>query len=185
MRLVLDNSGEMILPLEQIEHVVADEIDHRPRPEWLPSVQIDVRFDRRRASAPATPYGSMILRAARDHDLNPKLVAAVVQAESAFETSAVSSRGAIGLMQVMPATGLRFGVDPARLRDPKSNLSVGTQYLRWLADHFDDDLPRILAGYNAGEGVVERYEGVPPYRETHDYILKVYELLAGDDDAGH
>lgn len=180
MRLVLDNSGELILPLDQVEHVVADEIDHRPRPAWLPSLQVDVRFDRHRSSAPATPYGSLILSAARSHGLNPELVAAVVEAESAFRPSAVSRRGAIGLMQVMPATGLRFGVQPARLRDPEVNLSAGTRYLRWLADHFDDDLPRILAGYNAGEGVVERYQGVPPYRETHDYILKVYRLLSGE-----
>jgi hypothetical protein len=182
MVLALDNGGQMILPIDQVEHVVEDELDRRLRPTWLPRLDVVVRFDGQ-SEPPATPYGTMILAAAREHGLNPHLVTAVVQAESDFHPGAVSSRGAVGLMQVMPATARRFGVAADRLDDPTTNLFVGTRYLRWLADRFADDLPMILAGYNAGEGVVERFDGVPPYRETHDYILRVYRLLGRRDHA--
>lgn len=183
MVLTLDNGGRMTLPLDEVEHVVEDEIDHRARPAWLPRLDVTVRFAGQ-AQPPATPYGSMILAAAREHDLNPELVTAVVRAESGFRPGAVSRRGAVGLMQVMPATARRFGVSAGRLTEPRPNLRAGTRYLRWLADRFSDDLPKILAGYNAGEGIVERFDGVPPYRETHDYILRVYRLLGNRADHG-
>ncbi len=80
-------------------------------------------------------------------------------------------------MQLMPATGSRFGVSPRELFDPEKNVDAGARYLAWLADRFDDDLPRVLAGYNAGEGTVDRFGGVPPYRETRDYVRRISEGL--------
>jgi len=183
MTLSLDNGGELKLPLERVEHVVKDEVDHRPRPDWLPRLEVSLRFGAAR-TAPPTPYASLIEATAQEYDLNPDLMAAMMRTESDFRAEAVSSVGAIGLMQVMPATGLRFGVAVERLDEPRSNLVAAARYLRWLTDRFDDDLPCVLAAYNAGEGVVERFGGVPPYRETHDYIRRVYRVLGRWADGG-
>lgn len=113
----------------------------------------------------------MIERHAQAQGLDPELVDAVIRTESAYRADAVSSKGAVGLMQVMPTTGMRFGVSD--LRNPDSNLRVGTMYLRHLLDRFDS-LPLALAAYNAGEGAITRFGNrIPPYRETEDYVRKV------------
>ena len=115
---------------------------------------------------------SLIAEASRDSRLEPALVHAVVRAESAYRADAVSPKGAIGLMQLMPATAERYGVsDP---RDPAQNLRGGTRYLRDLLAMFDNDLKLALAAYNAGENAVIRYGNqVPPYDETREYVRKV------------
>jgi soluble lytic murein transglycosylase-like protein len=77
-------------------------------------------------------------------------------------------------MQLMPATAERFGVYPDELYDPARNLEAGAKYLRWLADRFDNDLPKVLAAFNSGEGTVDRFRGVPPYRETREYLRRIY-----------
>lgn len=110
---------------------------------------------------------------ARTQRLDPRLVESVIQVESAYDARAVSHRGAIGLMQLMPATAAELGVDPW---DPFDNLRGGITYLRVLLDRFGGDLELALAGYNAGPGAVERYRGLPPYRETTDYVSKVLGL---------
>lgn len=182
MRLVLDNGGALVLPLIRVERVVADEID-RSSPaagdplDWLPAVDIMVSFPDG-ARAPDIPYGDIIFESARRHDLNPALVAAVVRAESAFDPRAVSIKGARGLMQLMPATAQRFGLHEREVLVPERNVDAGTRYLRWLADRFEERVPLMLASYNAGEGTVERYAGVPPYRETRDYLRRIYTDLA-------
>jgi soluble lytic murein transglycosylase-like protein len=119
----------------------------------------------------------MIHAAAERHGVNAGLVAALVRAESAFDPYAVSHKGARGLMQLMPATAKRFGVREHQIFEPDRNLEAGTRYLRWLLDRFDGDVVRALAAYNAGEGTVERYGGVPPFRETRDYIRRIYASL--------
>jgi len=117
-----------------------------------------------------------ILDAAALHQLSPALVKAVIKVESAFDQWAVSSKGAQGLMQLMPFTARRFGVsDPF---DARQNIFAGTRYLRILLDLFGGDLDLALAGYNAGENAVRRNGGIPPYRETRDYIHRVRSLLA-------
>jgi soluble lytic murein transglycosylase-like protein len=125
-------------------------------------------------------YGSVIERAAVRHDLPPLLVAAVTRVESDFNPYEISHKGARGLMQVMPETGRRFGVAPDHLFDPERNVAAGTAYLSWLLDRYDGNLDLALAGYNAGEGAVDKYRGIPPYRETQQYVRKVrsafYEL---------
>lgn len=135
-------------------------------------------------SVPDTPYGAAIYRAARRTELSPQLIAAVVEVESAFNAKARSRKGACGLMQLRPSTALRFGVTRRQLFHVEHNLTAGAKYLRWLADRFDGDLPLVLAAYNAGEGAVSRFGGVPPYSETQNYVRKIYRALGLDLPAG-
>jgi soluble lytic murein transglycosylase-like protein len=108
---------------------------------------------------------------ARARDLDPRLVEALIRVESAFDSRAVSNKGAMGLMQLMPGTALELGVENAF--DVEENLRGGTAYLRSLLDRFSGDLTLALAGYNAGPAAVEKYQGVPPYRETTEYVRRV------------
>lgn len=105
------------------------------------------------------------------YGLDPRLVMAVVAAESNFDTRAHSAKDARGLMQLLPATARRFGV--ADEWHPVQNLLGGMAYLRWLLDRYEGDVPLALAGYNAGEEAVDRYSGVPPYRETRGYVKRI------------
>lgn len=116
-------------------------------------------------------YGKDILRATLDTDVSPALVLAVIGIESAGKPDAVSQAGAVGLMQLIPATAERFGVTDST--DPVQNIKGGVAYLDWLMDRFDNDPVLVLAAYNAGEGAVEANKGVPPYAETRDYVPKV------------
>lgn len=116
-------------------------------------------------------YGKDILRATLDTNVSPALVLAVIGIESAGQHDAVSHAGAVGLMQLIPATAERFGVKDAT--DPVQNIKGGVAYLDWLMDRFDNDPVLVLAAYNAGEGAVEANKGVPPYAETRDYVPKV------------
>ena len=126
---------------------------------------------------PTAPYGDLIHSAARRYQVNPELVRAVIRCESAFNPWATSPRGAAGLMQLMPATAERFGITSDDRWDPARNLDAGVAYLRWLVDHFDRELPLVLAAFNSGEGAVQRYNGIPPYRETREYVRRVYSEL--------
>jgi Transglycosylase SLT domain len=113
--------------------------------------------------------------AARLHQVSPDLVRAVIAAESEFDQWAVSSKGAQGLMQLMPSTARRFGVGDAF--DARQNIFAGTHYLRLLLDLFQGDVALALAAYNAGETTVRRYGGIPPYSETRGYVRKIQALL--------
>ena len=120
--------------------------------------------------------------AARAHDLDPLLLHAIARVESRHDTTAVSPAGALGVMQLMPATASRFGMSPAQaLRDAPANVAVGAAYLKTLQRRFGNDLVLVLAAYNAGEGAVERHgRRVPPYAETRGYVRDVlaeYALL--------
>ena len=119
----------------------------------------------------AAAQGVHILRETVGTDVSPALVLAVIAIESAGRTDAVSSAGAQGLMQLMPATAARFGVSDSM--DAAQNIKGGVAYLGWLLDRFGNDPVLVLAGYNAGEGSVQRYHGVPPFAETMDYVPKV------------
>jgi soluble lytic murein transglycosylase-like protein len=178
MRLELARGGVLTLPLDIIERVVDDEIPLEPEPVPEPPAEATFHFAfHPEAAVPATPFGDLIFQTAQRFDLNPTLVAAVIRAESAFDPRAVSIKGARGLMQLMPATAQRFGVQHDELFDPARNLEAGMRYLEWLLRRFDGDLPRALAAYNAGEGAVDRYDGVPPYRETRRYLKRIYTHL--------
>lgn len=114
-------------------------------------------------------------RHADAHAVSPALVRAVIQAESAWNTRAVSSKGALGLMQLMPSTATEYGVvDPF---DPKQNIPAGVKYLKRLLDRYDGNAELALAAYNAGPGAVEKYgRTVPPYRETRAYVKKIVSV---------
>jgi len=123
-----------------------------------------------------TAYAEEIRAAARQHGVDEALVRAVMHAESAFNPNALSHKGAQGLMQLIPATAQRFGVqDPF---DPAQNIRGGVQYLRWLLDRYNNDTTLAAAGYNAGEGNVDRHGGVPPFQETQLYVSRVATLHA-------
>lgn len=116
-----------------------------------------------------------ILRIAAKHKLDPHLLHAVISAESAFNPKAVSHAGAMGLMQLMPGTAKRFGVQNPF--DPVSNINGGARYLRWLLTKFKNDVSLALAGYNAGEGAVIKYgHKIPPYKETQTYVGRVLKF---------
>lgn len=119
----------------------------------------------------ADAYGKDILRATLDTNVSPALVLAVIGIESAGQSDAVSHAGAVGLMQLIPATAERFGVSDST--DPIQNIKGGVAYLDWLLEEFDNDPVLVLAAYNAGEGAVRNNGGVPPYAETRDYVPKV------------
>lgn len=113
----------------------------------------------------------IIFRAGEKAGVDPRFIHAVIQQESKYDPKAVSHVGAQGLMQMMPATAKRFGLkDPF---DATANVEAGTKYLQWLLKRFDGDVSLALAGYNAGEGSVDKYKGVPPYGETQDYVKKI------------
>ncbi len=116
-------------------------------------------------------YQDEIRAAARTHGVDEAIVRAIIHAESAFNPNALSRVGAQGLMQLMPATASRFGVSNAF--DATQNISGGVRYLAWLLKRFNGDLTLAAAGYNAGEGAVDKYGGVPPYRETQRYVQRV------------
>jgi soluble lytic murein transglycosylase-like protein len=127
-------------------------------------------------------YGDVIRDAATRHGLSEKLVAAVIRAESGFNPSAISVKGAQGLMQLMPETASMLGVRNAF--DPRQNIEGGVRHLRMLVDRYQNNLPLALAAYNAGERAVDRYGGIPPYPETRDYVEKILRLIDGGNGRG-
>ncbi len=127
-----------------------------------------------RRARPLGP-GPEMARAAQAAALSPELVSAVAWRESNYRTDRTSRAGAVGEMQLMPATARALGVDPA---DAAQNLSGGAGYLRAMMRRYDGDLMRALAAYNAGPGAVDRYGGVPPYKETQAYVAAIMDRLS-------
>jgi hypothetical protein len=149
-----------------------DLLDPQPRQFELFRSVHDRRHSQRLLAT--LPYGSLIVDAAERYRLDGLLLAAVVEAESGWNPRAVSPRGALGLMQLMPATAAHYGAtEPA---DPRANVRAGARYLRDLLRRFDDDLELALAAYNAGPANVARYGGVPPFRETTRYVDRVLRI---------
>lgn len=134
----------------------------------------------RRAAERAADYDLLIAELGRSHGVPPALVKAVIAAESRFDARAVSSKGAQGLMQLMPATADMLGVDDPF--EPRDNVGAGVRYLRQLLDRFGDPVWAVAA-YNAGPEAVDRYGGIPPYSETQEYVRRVmayYRKYHGD-----
>lgn len=134
---------------------------------WRDGFQVLPRLD-------VHTYDDEINYYARQYGVDPTLVRAVMHAESAFNPNAVSSAGAGGLMQLMPQTAARFGV--ADRFNPQQNIAGGVAYLAFLLDLFHGDQRLAVAAYNAGEGAVQKYDGVPPYDETQNYVTRVLSL---------
>lgn len=189
VRLTMAYGGRMTMPIGRIERVIDDEVV--PPPPAPPAAEaavaataaavglppaIELRFNEAQPMPPG-PYGETIYKLAREHQVNPQIVAALIRQESSFNRRAVSHKGARGLMQLMPATAIRFGVTKDKLFDPEHNLQAGIRYLSWLVDQFPNDLARVLAAYNAGENAVIRYGGIPPYKETRNYVKRIFTNL--------
>ena len=121
-------------------------------------------------------YHPIIEKVSKKYAVSPDLIKAVINVESAFRADAVSPKGAQGLMQLMPATAKRFNVRDAF--NPEQNIFGGTRYLKFLLKRYKGDLDLTLAAYNAGEGAVDKYKGIPPYNETLNYVRKVKASLA-------
>jgi hypothetical protein len=127
--------------------------------------------------APMIPeaFRDLVTSTAARHGVDARVVSAVIEVESAYRSRAVSPKGARGLMQVMPATGRQYGA--LDLFDPKVNVEAGVQHLKKLLSRYD--LPLALAAYNAGEAAVNRFGGIPPFRETQNYVTRILRILSG------
>lgn len=143
-------------------------IDIPPKQTSAPLVLLDER------SEPSPEIEKLIREISESHGVDPDLVRAVVKAESNFNPRAVSQKGALGLMQLIPETAKRFGV--TNVWDPKQNIEGGVKFLKFLMGMFPENLPHILAAYNAGENAVVKHRGIPPYRETQEYVRKITRL---------
>ena len=160
-------------PVNVVTSSVLPIVTPRSREQFLKPVaqQLTLETVKEQFFKTSIPYGSIIYREARRNNLPPELVAAIVESESDFRPRLISNKNAQGLMQIMPSTGRLLGADD--LFDPEVNIAAGTKYLRYLINRFDD--PRIaLAAYNAGEGNVAKFGGVPPFEETQNYIQRVH-----------
>jgi soluble lytic murein transglycosylase-like protein len=134
------------------------------------------------AIPPREAYEGMIREAAETYDLDPVLIRSVIETESAFDPSAVSRAGAVGLMQLMPAVAANLGVQ--NLLDPRENIMGGAQLLRELIDRYDGNMPLVLASYNAGVTAVARFGRIPPFPETQAYVKKVTRLIQKSRETG-
>lgn len=139
------------------------------------SKQASRAVKRKDPKAVKLPYHNLIVEAAVMHRLDPDLIKAIIMAESRYNPKAVSSRGAMGLMQLMPKTAEAYAVVDGF--DPKQNIYAGVRYFRKLMDRFKGDVKLALAAYNAGMGQVDKYKGIPPFKVTRDYIKKVKRYL--------
>ncbi len=171
----LADGGTMIVPAIRIDRVIADEVASLP--DTVPSVDCPSAW----SNEPLpdwVPFRGSIENAAKTADLNPWLLAALVQAESAFDQNAVSRAGAKGLTQLMPSAASDHQVRD--VFDPTENLRGGASHLRLMLDRFES-LPLALAAYNAGAAAVDRYDGIPPYRETQDYVRRILRRFCPAD----
>jgi len=167
--LALRNGGEIVCESLIIARIGPDEVPY-PEPEPV-AVEQPVLVVQ---EAVAVPYGDIINKFAAEQDVPVKLVRAVIEVESAYKSRARSPKGAMGLMQLMPATARRYAVaDPY---DPASNIEAGIKHLKSLLQRLPVAL--ALAAYNAGEAAVQRFNGIPPYPETRDYVSRIMRLAA-------
>jgi len=178
-RLTLEDGGELGVPMSSIIAIerAIDAEDPQPTENPIRGVEAAAIVDDLRANEmwrrAAGRYADAIAAAADRNVLDRALLAAVAKVESNFNPYAVSPRGACGILQLMPQTAKRFGV--TNVFDAAQNIDGGARYLRWLLDHFDGRVDLALAGYNAGEGAVDRHHGVPPFVETEWYVIKVLD----------
>jgi soluble lytic murein transglycosylase-like protein len=175
--LSLRGGGEIVSDPSLIVRMAADEVPY-PEPEVESAASrseppFDNAFDAGVHLLSDPRYDPIIQRAADEQGIDAKLVRAVIQVESGYQPRARSRKGAIGLMQLMPETARRYGV--RNPYDPLSNIEAGIRHLKALLGHFP--LALALAAYNAGEAAVERFQGVPPYPETRDYVARVLKLI--------
>ena len=173
--LTLRDGGEIVCERALVTRITPDEVPY-PEPVAPPAV-VSAPSLLPRELAPVQ-YRDLIDRTSSRHGVDPQLVTALIQVESGFSPRARSRRGAMGLMQLMPETARRYAV--RRPYDPVANVDAGVRHLRSLLDRFPLDL--ALAAYNAGEAAVDRFQGIPPYPETRDYVSRILQLVGGSAD---
>ncbi|MCY4187241.1 MAG: lytic transglycosylase domain-containing protein [Bryobacterales bacterium] len=172
VRLLMPNGGWIAVPQAEVDRIEAD-----PAPQ--PPAERPAAVDRAAPGGPE-PLAAAVERLAAAAGLPAELVRAVIWAESGFQQEAVSAKGAVGLMQLMPGTAAELGVDP---RDAAQNLQGGTAYLRQMLERFEghqDQLVKALAAYNAGPGQVAKHDGMPPFPETAAYVRRVLRRYLAD-----
>jgi soluble lytic murein transglycosylase-like protein len=171
--LSLRGGGEMTVDPSIITHITPDEVPY-PEPEATSAKWDAAAGDGNgRARPDVAAYAGIIDRVSKEQGVDAKLVRAVIQVESAYQQSARSRKGAMGLMQLMPETARQYAVaDPY---DPASNIEAGIKHLKALLDRWPREL--ALAAYNAGEAAVERFRGIPPYPETRAYVDRILQLV--------
>jgi hypothetical protein len=178
----LRDGGEVTFPASIIERVDPDEVPYPEPPvpgvSLVPEVPTASSFGVQAVLVPdevlsARPFAALIASVAAAHEVDARLVHAVIEQESNYQARARSKKGARGLMQLMPATARQYGVSNSY--DPKSNIEAGVRHLKALMSRLD--LPVALAAYNAGEGTIQRYGGLPPYPETQAYVRNILRRL--------
>jgi hypothetical protein len=167
--LQLRAGGDIHCDRSVIVNVEPDEVEYPDETPEAPS------SERASPDPPVIPdrYRELVTTTAVRHGIDPRVVNAVIRVESGYQSRAISPKGARGLMQLMPATGRRYGA--LDLFDPKTNIEAGVQHLKKLLSRYD--LPLALAAYNAGEAAVDRFGGIPPFRETQDYVSRILRLI--------
>lgn len=166
--LTLRNGGEVTCDRTIVSRILPDEVPY-PEPSTDAGAAADGRQD---FPVESTPYGEIIAALSEAHGVDPMLVKALIQVESNYKARARSPKGAMGLMQLMPSTAREYKVrNPF---DPRANIDAGVKHLKSLIDRFGVEL--ALAAYNAGEGAVRKFNGVPPYRETRNYVSRILSL---------
>jgi soluble lytic murein transglycosylase-like protein len=167
----LRGGGEMSFDRALVTQIAPDEVPYSA--DVTAETKQPDRVATSRGIVAASSFDPIIESAATRHAVDARIVKAVIQVESAFQPRARSSKGAMGLMQLMPKTARQY--EAHNPYDPVSNIEAGTKYLKRLLDEFE--LPLALAAYNAGEGAVRRFGGIPPYAETQAYVTKILGLL--------
>jgi hypothetical protein len=174
--LLLRSGGEVTCDKSLIDKIVPDEVPHEepatPQPVAVGTSGLVSAVDP--SLLERTPYGAIIATVSEAHGVDPMLVRALIQVESNYRPRARSNKGAMGLMQLMPATARQYKV--GNPYDPTANISAGVKHLKGLIDRMDGAVELALAAYNAGEGAVKKFKGVPPYRETRNYVSKILSL---------
>jgi transglycosylase-like protein with SLT domain len=172
--LTLRSGGEVTCDKDLISKIEPDEVPYIDSDAPKTLERADGGSAQEEASLDETPYGEIIAAASEAHGVNPMLVRALIQVESKFRPTARSRKGAMGLMQLMPSTAREYNVrNPF---EPKANIEAGIKHLKTLIDRFGSSVELALAAYNAGPGAVERFNGVPPYRETRNYVSRILSL---------
>ena len=168
--LTLRAGGDVTCDKALIDKIVGDEVPH---PDPVVPAADDGTQSRDTSVLQSTPYGEIISALSEAHGVDPLLVRALIQVESNYQPRARSSKGAMGLMQIMPATAREYRV--RNPYDPKTNIEVGIKRLKDLLDRWGA-VDLVLAAYNAGEGAVQKFQGIPPYRETQSYVSRILSL---------
>jgi soluble lytic murein transglycosylase-like protein len=169
--LTLRSGGQVTCKRDLVDKIEADEV---PYPEPPAAVEAAPQPEAAQATSllEDTPYGDIIASVSEAHGVNPMLVRALIEVESGYRPRARSARGAMGLMQLMPSTAREYKIrNPF---EPKANIEGGIRHLKSLIDQFGVEI--ALAAYNAGEGAVRKFKGIPPYRETRNYVTRILSL---------